>query len=337
MNKSDYLAILNTNCFLHEKKTFDKELLSFKAPVSDLLKDCLNRWINECSKSEATTETYLFAINSILSLTFENAKEIDLVDVLLIDDSDIRIYLDKVRKIGHSPRTIKSRICILSSLIRWLLDNRLLARNPIKRTTIKSLKVEKTGVKKGTGFRHSLSLDEAQKIKDWATNKETPIKKGLSVLLQMVGGLRSAEVSTLKGKNILLEMRKGKKFYFMIIVGKGGKTRKVPIENSIIKLLLKTMKDQNIDLKSSKFILTNNEKPLSPRQVQRYAKEAAEIVDRKDEISSHDLRRTAATLKKINGASIEELQYYLGHSNPTTTIDCYVTTIPELKTTTGLE
>jgi site-specific recombinase XerD len=70
--------------------------------------------------------------------------------------------------------------------------------------------------------------------------------------------------------------------------------------------------------------------------VQRWAKDAAEVAGRRLEISSHDLRKTAATQLLLRGASIEQVQELLGHASADTTLTCYVTDRRPLAVTTGI-
>ena len=63
-----------------------------------------------------------------------------------------------------------------------------------------------------------------------------------------------------------------------------------------------------------------SEKPLTPQAIRNIIKRNADAMGY-GEIAPHDLRRTFAKLARKGGASLEQIQFSLGHSNVSITAD----------------
>jgi DNA-binding XRE family transcriptional regulator len=143
------------------------------------------------------------------------------------------------------------------------------------------------------------------------------------VLLQLVGGLRAAEVCGLEWKHVTT--RDG--VTSLTVRGKGRKTRRVVAEPVLVEALERAQR-----VHTGQQVLAN----ATPLRVWKWAKEAAAVVGRRAEISSHDLRRSNASLLRRNGADLEQIRTHLGHANVATTTLAYPVYGGEMTATTGL-
>ena len=135
------------------------------------------------------------------------------------------------------------------------------------------------------------------------------------MLLSIGSGLRKGEITTLKISEI-----KSKR-YVIEKTGKGGKTREVPIEESVIEELRKYYKDTRERIKGNEYIFSRNnykghvENDEISRKLKKINKEAGV-----DGYTIHDLRSVFATLMYMKTKDVVKVQRYLGHDDIRTTM-----------------
>jgi integrase/recombinase XerD len=129
-------------------------------------------------------------------------------------------------------------------------------------------------------------------------------------------GMRLSELSQLQLMDVNLEDG------FVMVHGKGGKDRYVPIGREMVKCLWKYMKKRAlIDVNTNPYLfLTEQGKPLTSRAIQLVFKR----LDKKIKldgvrISPHIFRHSFALAYIENGGDPFSLQRILGHSNQETT------------------
>jgi site-specific recombinase XerD len=233
---------------------------------------------------------------------------------------------------GRAPRTIVTYRETLRSWFTWLFDRDLIRRSPITRDICRLHRVDRGAVQKANGRRQALTLAEAQRVARWALDAATLPEAGLSVLLQVTAGLRSQEVARLERRHLV--EREG--VVTLTVPGKGQRTRSVTLEPIAVAAWRRYVAERRRQGERGPLLLAPGGGHYGRRTVQRWAKAAADVVGRRLEISSHDLRKTAATQLLLRGASIEQVQELLGHASADTTLTCYVTDRRPLAVTTGI-
>lgn len=152
---------------------------------------------------------------------------------------------------------------------------------------------------------NSLSKKDIQRlllaIEVTEKNENKKNRNLLIVELMLKAGLRISEVQNLKINDIDL---KDKKIY--IRKSKGNVSRKIPMHNSIEKILKKYQSSNKTNLFK-----------ISDRAIRNVVYKYALMID--VNISPHSLRHTFAIRLRQEGEKLENISYLLGHANIETT------------------
>ena len=237
-----------------------------------------------------------------------------------------------------SPKTVKNIHGVLSKALKTAEDMELIRKNPA--TGIKLPRLEKKQVK-------PLTPDEI-----YAFRKAIQGNKYENVFcLTLYTGLRESEVLgllwedvdfqsgtlTVKGQLLRQKGEKGKPI-FTIAETKNSKQRKLNLMPEAIQLLERVKIEQTKNRLSAGakwegwqnskemqkgFVFTNkNGGHLNQTTVYQYFKEAVKAIG-VPESRFHDLRHTFATECLRRNVPLNEVQNYLGHSLPSTTLNIY--------------
>lgn len=126
---------------------------------------------------------------------------------------------------------------------------------------------------------------------------------------------------------------------------KTGESRTVPLSPRVYGLLMELKREHETRLKSKllphTFIFcraADPRKPIYPTEPTRFMSKFVKRHNLPD-VSPHDLRHTAATLALESGANLKEVQQFLGHADPATTMAFYtgVTEEAQRRTVEGIE
>lgn len=216
-------------------------------------------------------------------------------------EKDVIDYKEKCLQIGNAHSTINRRIIHLRMLCDFFVKEGRMKENVAKNT--KSLKVQRLAPKR-------LEASDLRKI-----TKEVEIRGVLRdrLILAMLSGagFRVSELSALKIEDITLTERKG---HVIVKNGKGGKTREVPLKNSIRELLTQYIAGRD----PSERLFQGQRGPLTPiafnKIIDFYAKKAG------IKCHPHQLRHTfSCQFLEQTQNDIVALQQILGHSNLNTT------------------
>ena len=238
-----------------------------------------------------------------------------------IDPGDARIehlkgYLKELSSKGVSSSTIGRRISVLRRFFGFLYIEKFRNDNPA--TSISS-------PKRGRLIPKFLSQSEVEQLLILASEKDDFRGLRLIALLEILyaTGLRVSELVGLKKSSISYNER------IIIIKGKGGKERMVPLSEPAIEAI------NNYLPARSEFLLGEFDKEsdspwlfpsrgkqghLTRARFGQLLKELADSagLDRK-KVSPHVLRHSFASHLLANGADLRSLQKMLGHSDISTT------------------
>ncbi len=291
------------------------------------LRDAIYRWILATCRTQASRRSYVACMWRWVATTGRRSLSAQ-TDVMPRDLGD---FLYGIEGEGLAPRTVVHHRDVLRSWFAFLFDRDLIRRSPVTRDLARAFRVDQASIVKGSGQRQALSLDEARRVALWCLTDALP-EAGLSVMLQITGGLRSAEVAALERRHLV--QRDGS--WILTVPGKGKKTRCIALEPAAVATWQRYVASRRRQGDRGPLLVARGGGHYHPRQIQRWAKDAATIVGRADIISSHDLRKTCATLLRKAGAELWQIKDHLGHSSIALTDRCYVTNKPPMTATTGI-
>ena len=196
----------------------------------------------------------------------------------------------------------------------------------LKKSREFELPVVKSGSKKRKLIRPITKI-EINKLRDYAYL--TKKRDGIIIDLLYYGALRRAEIQTIKVNsfNWAEWFRDPEQFCEFKVIGKRNKERKVLVHPKAIKTLLGIYYEKGIltSFMSPKEVLQKLSlmddmlfKNMSEWKVWKIVKKYSTKYLKRD-IRPHEIRHARATELELNGASIRDIQRYLGHTNLVTT------------------
>lgn len=213
-----------------------------------------------------------------------------------ISAQDIERYKQKRLDDGVKPSTINKELCAISGLFKWAEEMQILDNPPCR---IKKFpgKLTKAPIPKVP------TRDEIDRIL-----AEVPAKKRGLFELMFYLGLRRSEAFKLKAENINVERR------IMIVKGKGGKERVVPIIDDGMLAELK----HRCETTKSGYLWESHLTGTHFKDIRGALKQAAKRAGVQDRVYAHLLRHGCGTETLENG-DLRDVQVLLGHSSVQTT------------------
>lgn len=136
-------------------------------------------------------------------------------------------------------------------------------------------------------------------------------------------GLRVSEVCSLQMKDINRNEQR------ILISGKGGRERYVPLDPIVDEAIQEYLKSRNSTI--SELFVSKKHGSLTPRAIQLMVKKYAQEAKIDKKVTPHKLRHTCATHLLQEGAHLVSIQKLLGHKSLTTTQIYLHITIADLK------
>jgi len=221
-------------------------------------------------------------------------------DIDQINAMDIRMYLAVCTKSGIKNSTLATIISVLKSFFTWLENEEYILKSPMRK--IKTTKVEKR-------VRKALTPEELELLR---VACQTQREKALVEFFYSTG-CRLDEVYKLNKLDI--DWNTGT----VMVIGKGNKERPVFL-NAKAKIHLKKYLSLREDNNAALFVGEREpHERLGRRAIQKVFSTLGKRAGIQKRVYPHLLRHTTATSMLNNGASLAEVQNYLGHNSPATT------------------
>ena len=224
----------------------------------------------------------------------------------------VRSYLRHRTEIGANSRTISRNLSVLRQFFKFLQSENIRSDNP-------ALNVD--GPKAARSLPKLISENDVEALLARAKDSHTAEGIRLNCLLEIAyaTGLRVTELVSLPNESFRYESET------LLIYGKGGKERLVPLTPSAIKAIVAYEEIRGHFLKeheTSKFFFPSRSKQghLTRRRLGQLLKELARKAGLDPAIiSPHVLRHAFASHLLNRGADLRSLQKMLGHSDISTT------------------
>ena len=304
-----------------------KDLVTVMNDFSKLISDFFIRYLsNQKNASENTIKTYRDAF--VLLLEFMKIKNIE-SNKLKISDFNydlINEYLDWLesdKKVSVSTRN--NRLAAIKSFFRYVSYHR-----PEYMTICTSI-LEIHKKKSKSKPMNYLTIDALTfMIASFDQNNRRDLRDLSIILLLYESGARVSELTNVKVNDLKLYKPSS-----IVLYGKGKKVRIVPLDYSVIEILIKYIDIYNI--KDNEYLFFNSKREKLSREgvnyiLQKHFKKVKELNKTifPSRISPHCIRHSKAMHLLENGVNLIYIRDILGHSSVTTT-EIYSKVNPEIK------
>lgn len=220
---------------------------------------------------------------------------------------------------GLAPRSVQVHVHTVKGLIRTAA-----ALEPSLAIVLPSLDLAKPPAVRGGLQGNRLTAGQRQQLLDAPGVDTCRGRRDTAILaLLAVCGLRRSEVAELSWRH-LTELDGHK--VIRNLRGKQGRVRTVKLPPALWRLIWSWAAAGDLDTSPDAPVFVAVRQGDKVQHGQRLTNSAVAWLVTKytrelglDGISPHDLRRTAASLSRKGGASIEQVQHLLGHASPQTT------------------
>lgn len=226
-------------------------------------------------------------------------------DTLKVDKKIVRNFIAWLSQNQMSKRSVNRKLSSLRSYFLFLVRIGEIKSSPLE--TIQSLKFypEK---------QRPMSEEEMEKVVQIVSEEEN-LLEGLIMEMLYQTGIRRAELCGLLLENVNFHKNELK------IIGKGNKTRLVPISEKLSRWIEKYIKEERKPIPEAEnyLLLTPRGKKLYEKFVYSVVNSYLSRVTLKDKKSPHMLRHSFATHILNNGAEISKVKSLMGHSSLSST------------------
>ena len=217
---------------------------------------------------------------------------------------DVTVFISNLRHKDLSTKSIQRNLSAIRSFYTYLVDQEVISTNPA--SIAKSPKVKRRLPK-------VLDTDQAARLLDFQpTNAKEKRDKAIIELLYG-SGLRLMEVVGLSIQDI--ELQSG----FVTVLGKGNKTRQVPLGRLCITALRDWLLEHPAPTAGAVLFPSKNGGPISPRTIQKRVKDIAVMQLGDNSLHPHMLRHSYATHMLESSGDLRGIQELLGHNDISTT------------------
>ncbi len=274
---------------------------------SEKIEDFSNFLKFEKNFSGNTLDAYMRDIRKLESFTI---SELDNLSPENITYENLQEYIYQLSKNKISERSQARAISSIKAFFKFLLEDDYRTDNPA--TLLE-------GPKLGLYLPDTLSEEDINRIITCIDNSTDIGKRNKCILEVLYGcGLRVSELIDLKISNINF------KESYIMVEGKGEKTRLVPLANTtaeFIRSYIHTVRNKTKINKKYEDTLFLNSRGTNMSRVIVFIiiKELTQKAGISKSISPHTFRHSFATHLLQNGADLRFIQEMLGHSSITTT------------------
>lgn len=227
-------------------------------------------------------------------------------ELLALRREDLREWLIDLSSAGLAASSKRRLISSVRGFYKFLMIDGHIAASPAE---------EIAAPQKGFYLPKFLNQSEIETLLAQPdVSNETGLRDRAILELMYSSGLRVSEAVSLQIRDVDLDTG------ILTCIGKGGKTRRVPIGTSAVEWLKSYLavrrKKENIDIRN--LFVSPSGKPLNRQLIHSFIKAYANGCGFED-VSPHTLRHSFATHLVQNRADIRSVQQMLGHADISTT------------------
>ncbi|MFQ5794153.1 MAG: tyrosine-type recombinase/integrase [Candidatus Bipolaricaulia bacterium] len=236
------------------------------------------------------------------------------VPTKFVDEVDLEMLLDYKQELrGYHNSTIARVLSVVRSFFKFASRTGATALSPEEIDEIlSSPKVNRRSPKE--------VLDETE-VRMLLSAIDDP-RDYLIFALGLKAGLRQGEIRNIRLKDF--SMMNGRAF--LTVQGKGNRERTIPIADDLFARVIEYMRRSEKSFQSPQdresYLIesrkSRDDPRISPTHMVRIVRGYIEQVGIPKHITPHSLRHTCATNMALNGAPLQVIQNFLGHSSPDT-------------------
>lgn len=230
-----------------------------------------------------------------------------------VTTSDIRAWIASLSREGNTPRTLRRKTQSLRAFFKFLLKKGDIPDNPTSNLTLPKIPHTLPDIVRTDELENILSAKETQE--SLSENRENDLRSLLVTEILYTLGLRRAELIALNDRDITFDPGEIK------VTGKRAKQRVVPAPMKLLQYIKEwqALRDSLWPaLEEPKPLIVAKGRRITPSQVYSIVKKAlAGSSSRKK--SPHALRHSFATAMLNEGADLNSVKEFLGHSSLSTT------------------
>jgi integrase/recombinase XerC len=226
-----------------------------------------------------------------------------------LDDPDavqfvhVQQFMAQEHRRGLAPKSIQRRLSALRSLFKYLMKQGQLKHNPSA-----GLRAPKAPRK----LPQVLDVDEAVRLVELPTDGELGLRDRAMLELLYSSGLRVSELCSLTWRNLDLDDS------LVTVLGKGGKTRVVPVGSHAVDAL-KAWQQQSAPALHAPVFPGRGGAVISTRAVQLRLRQLAQQQGIWKRVYPHLLRHSFASHMLESSGNLRGVQELLGHADIATT------------------
>lgn len=219
--------------------------------------------------------------------------------------SHIRSFMVELITEGREARTVNRKLSTIKAYYRFLLRRGHLAEDPTLKVSAPKLPKRLPGAVRKEALQTLFS--KVKFPEDYEGKRDRLILE-----LLYATGMRRSELIALRPEDFNWAQQE------VLIRGKGGKERLVPIGKSLVlevQDFLKWREELSGAAQQKQLLLTAKGKPLYPKLVYNIVRKYLSAVSPDERLGPHALRHSFATHLSENGAELNAIKALLGHSS----------------------
>jgi integrase/recombinase XerC len=223
-----------------------------------------------------------------------------------LDHQHVRTFAARSHALGLKGRSIQRRLAALRTFFSYLQREGAVRRNP---------GVDVPAPKAGKRLPHALDVDQMARLLDFEPTNALEVRDLALMELFYSGGLRLAELTGLKLKDLDLDEGSAQ------VLGKGSKQRIAPVGRKAIKALRRWLIERPSLARPDceALFVARGGGPLSTRAVQLRVAARARAQGLPQRVYPHLFRHSFATHLLESSHDLRGVQELLGHANISTT------------------
>lgn len=272
-------------------------------------------YLEDLGYSEYTISSYFSDLRLFLVYLYE--KKSDIVGLDTVSKRDVAGFLRRQHK-NAAKSSRNRRLMTLRTFYKSLVKAEFLRVNPAQ-------EVDMSKQEKGR-LPTYLNQDELERFFDSIPKGDYYIRNKCMLMLMGLAGLRVVEIHNLN----LTDLIRDEKEPGMEVLGKGNKTRYIPLPLPLYELLLeyeKMYRPLPKPTHANAFFISKKGNRISRRRIQEVTEEAFAQLKKQPnyayleqkKLSAHKLRHTFGTDMVREGVDLVTIQQLMGHTNLNTT------------------